>query len=292
MNLMEKYNWKTDYSFPSYSQPRQHRFPGRMLRAKIPYLNAVLFVLTIFSTWITIGFWYSVSIISILFVHEMGHYTMCRRYGVKATLPFFIPFPKLSPFGTLGAVIRMKGIIPNRKALFDIGAAGPIAGFVVTLPVLAIGISLSSVVTANPGPEMSIQLGEPLLFKLLTNFIKGPLAENQDILPHPVAFAGWAGLFVTALNLLPIGQLDGGHILYSLFGAKSRLFYLVFLGFLAMLSFIYLGWILPFLLLLFLGRKHPPPWNDFTPVDVKRQVLAIFIFLIFLMSFTPTPLIL
>lgn len=289
---MEENNWKTVNPSFSFSRPRRRRYPAGWLFSGKPSVNLILFILTVLSTWVTAGFWYSISIISILFVHEMGHYLMCRRYGVGATLPYFIPFPLLNPFGTMGAVIRMKGIIPDRKALFDIGAAGPIAGFLLSLPVVAIGIYFSTVIPAGENSEFSIQLGEPLLFKFISNLIVGPLDDSQDILLHPVAYAGWAGLFVTSLNLLPIGQLDGGHVLYSLFGKKSRLYYLVFLGFLGMLSLIYPGWILLFILLVFLGRKHPPPWNDFTPLDKKRQLLSFLVFIIFLISFTPTPFIL
>jgi membrane-associated protease RseP (regulator of RpoE activity) len=289
---MEENNWKTVNPSLSFSRPRRRRFPAGWLFSGKPSVNLILFILTVLSTWVTAGFWYSISIVSILFVHEMGHYLMCRRYGVSATLPYFIPFPLLNPFGTMGAVIRMKGIIPDRKALFDIGAAGPIAGFLLSLPVVAIGIYFSTVIQTGENSAFSIQLGEPLLFKFISNLIVGPLDDSQDILLHPVAYAGWAGLFVTSLNLLPIGQLDGGHVLYSLFGKKSRLYYLVFLGFLGMLSLIYPGWILLFILLVFLGRKHPPPWNDFTPLDKKRQLLAFLVFIIFLISFTPTPFIL
>jgi len=256
---------------------------------KKPVLNIVLFILTILSTYLTSGFWYSLSIISILLAHEMGHYLMCRKYGVPATLPYFIPFPFLNPFGTMGAVIQMKGIIPSRKALFDIGAAGPLAGLVLTLPVIFIGLWLSQVVPQSPPNGQGLILGESLLFKAIAFLAKGPLAENQDISLHPIAYAGWAGLFVTGLNLLPIGQLDGGHVVYSLFGRNSKYVTYAFLAALGILAIFYAGWALLFALLVFFGRRHPAPWDDYTPIDRNRRILGYLILVIFVAVFTPMP---
>lgn len=287
MNNLDTYNYTT-YP-PSEPEPRRIRFRFKGLPHDRPYLNVILFILTIFSTYLTAGLWYAIPIITILLAHEMGHYVMCRRYGVIATLPFFIPFPIANPFGTMGAVIQMKGAMPSRRALFDIGAAGPLAGLILAIPTVFFGISHSQIIAAPQMPEASLILGESLLFKLLAYLAVGNLPEGQDILMHPAAYAGWAGLFVTALNLLPIGQLDGGHILYSIFGKLSTPVNFAFLGLLGVLTFIYPGWALLFALLLIFGRKHPAPMDDFTPLDRKRKILGVFIFLFFVLSFTPVP---
>ncbi|MBN2355341.1 site-2 protease family protein [candidate division KSB1 bacterium] len=273
-------------SYPTEERPVYQKWG---LPQRRPYINIILFILTILSTYVTGGLWYSASIITILLCHEMGHFIMCRLYKVPATLPFFIPFPFANPFGTMGAVIQMKGGIPSRKALFDIGAGGPLAGLVVTLPIIFIGLSLSDVVISTPSEQTGLILGESLLFKALAYATKGPLQQNQDIMLHPVAYAGWAGLFVTALNLLPIGQLDGGHVMYSLFGEKSRYITYGFLLVLGIMAIFYPGWALLFALLVFFGRRHPAPWDDYTPIDRKRRILGYIIFIIFIISFTPEP---
>lgn len=269
--------------------PRRRFLQWRGLPPDRPIVNLILFLATLASTWVTNGIWYSLAILCILTAHEMGHYLMCRKYGVPATLPFFIPFPFANPFGTMGAIIQMKGIIPNRKALFDIGAAGPLAGLAFTIPAILIGMSLSQIVPLHSLSETGITLGESLLFKGLSRLVIGPVAHGYDVLLHPVAYAGWAGLFVTALNLLPIGQLDGGHVVYSMLGAKSRIVTWVFLIFMIGLTYLYNGWGLLVLLLIVFGRRHPSPWDDYTPLDRKRKILGIFIMIIFILSFTPMP---
>ncbi|RMD98971.1 MAG: site-2 protease family protein [Calditrichaeota bacterium] len=282
-----------------YEPPRRH-WIARLLRDDKPTINYILFFLTFLTTFstgylyhnsISAGFWYSFGIMSILLAHEMGHYTMCQKYGVRATLPFFIPFPPLiNPFGTMGAVIRMEGQMPNRKVLFDIGAGGPLAGLVLTIPALYFGLKMSEIVPVQKQVEGVIYLGDSLLFKAFVFLAKGKLGANQDVMLHPLAYAGWAGLFVTALNLLPIGQLDGGHVLYSLFGRRSQFIYPIILGLFALICiFFYIGWILLILLLVWFGFKHPPPLDPETPLDPARQALAIFIFIIFIVSFTPVP---
>lgn len=279
------------YTQTSETTPRR-RFSLRLraLPADKPHINVILFLLTIASTWLTLGMWYSLPVIAILLAHEMGHYLMCRRYRIPATLPFFIPFPYLNPFGTMGAMIQMRGLIPNRKALFDVGAAGPLAGLVVTIPVIYIGVILSDIVpVAATQNDMTITLGEPLLFKLLTFWALGPLPDTYDIQLHNMAYAGWVGLFVTSLNLIPIGQLDGGHIFYSLFGQKGFRFMPLLLLAMAGLTIIFYGWALLTILLFLLGRKHPPPMDDVTPLDRKRKIMAYAMFFIFAISFTPIP---
>lgn len=248
----------------------------------------ILFVLTIISTSLVGGYQYSFAIMTILLAHEMGHYLMSRRYGIPATLPYFIPFP-LSPFGTLGAIIKMRGIIINKKALFDIGVAGPLMSFLFSLPFIIYGMTLSKV-EKIVGSSSFIRLGDPYLFKLLQKVIFGDIPPGHDIVLHPFAYAGWVGLFVTALNLLPVGQLDGGHVTYAIFGQKSRLVYLLTTFFMLFLSiFFNPGWLILVVLLLLFGMRHPEPYDIETGIDAKRKVLAILILFIFLLSFTPSP---
>ena len=218
----------------------------------------------------------------------MGHYFMSRRYGVPATLPYFIPLP-LPPFGTLGAVIKMKGIVVNKKALFDIGIAGPLSGFIVSIPFIILGIKMSSIQFIT-GEAAIFQLGDPLLFKILQRILIGEIPDGYDLILHPLAYAGWVGLFVTALNLLPIGQLDGGHIIYAVFGERSIWIFAVSITLLAMLTiFFNPGWLLLVILLLIFGMRHPEPYDRETGLDGKRKILALVMLLIFLLSFTPSP---
>lgn len=249
--------------------------------------HIVLFALTALSTYYVGGPWYSLSIMTILLAHEMGHYFMSRRYGIPATLPFFIPFP-LSPFGTFGAIIKMKGIVINKKALFDIGAAGPLAGFFVSIPCVFVGMYLSTVGAAGTGAEY-LRLGDPLLFKLLEWLVVKP-PPGKEILLHPIGYAGWVGLFVTALNLLPVGQLDGGHIIYAVFGEKSRWAYGLSIALLVALTLLYNpGWLAFIILLLLFGMRHPRPFDVETPLDRKRKILACLMLVVFVLSFTPAP---
>ncbi|NOZ56573.1 MAG: site-2 protease family protein [Calditrichaeota bacterium] len=271
------------------------------LRSDRPKLNLTLYILTFLSTWfvgtfmsgsVVLGLEYSGTIMAILTAHEMGHYLMSRKHGVPATLPFFIPFPFpwLNPFGTLGAIIRMDSRMPNRRALFDIGVAGPLAGLVITIPALILGLHWSQIQPLKSVPEGTLFLGESLLFKALSYLVVGHIPEGYDLVLHPIAFAGWAGLFVTALNLLPIGQLDGGHVLYAMFGRRSNVVYKIMLAAFAVIcALVYWGWLLLILLLIWLGYRHPPPLDDFTPLDFKRRVLGVLTFLIFVVSFTPAP---
>lgn len=258
-------------------------------------IHIILFALTIGTTFfvglsdgIKGALWYSGAIMTILLTHEMGHFLTAKRYGISATLPYFIPIP-LPPFGTMGAVIKMGGRIPNRKALFDIGAAGPIAGLVMIIPSIVIGLKMSQIVTVSSLGENTITLGDSLLFNLLSRVVLGHIPQGQDVLLHPLAYAGWVGLLVTALNLLPIGQLDGGHVIYSLFKNRSKLFSLFFYSVLLIVClFFYVGWFL-ILILLAIFRKHPPTMNDYVPLDRKRKILGIIVLVVFVLSFTPVP---
>jgi len=275
--------------------PYYERRPPKLLtklRSDSPRLNIILFLLTIVSTWFVNGFWYSISIITILLSHEMGHYFMCRKYNIRATLPFFIPFPvpPLNPFGTMGAVIKIEDRIPNRKALFDVGVAGPLAGLVFTIPALIIGLKLSTVVEIRDLSPNTLYLGESLLFSQVSRLIIGKLPEGYDVILHPMAFAGWAGLFVTALNLLPLGQLDGGHVMYAIFGqASGNIYKLVLVAFIVVCAIWYPGWLLLIILFIWFGYRHPPPTDDLTPLDHRRRILGYFVFAIFIFSFTPVP---
>jgi membrane-associated protease RseP (regulator of RpoE activity) len=252
-------------------------------------LHIVLFILTVASTCFVGGPVYSFAVILILFGHEMGHYLMSRRYGIRATLPFFLPFP-LPPFGTLGAVIRMESTVSSRKALFDTGVAGPLISLILSIPAIVIGLKLSTVVPASHIKEGALRLADPLLFSSIQRLVLGQISENYEIVLHPIGFAGWVGLFVTSLNLLPIGQLDGGHIAYGLFGKRSRIIFLIAIVVMAFITVFYNpGWFLLLILIILFGFRHPPPMDDQTPLDWKRRLLGGFVFLAFFVSFTPAP---
>ena len=253
-------------------------------------LNVLLFIATFFTTYYVDGVWYSVTIMTILLAHEMGHFFMCRKYGVESTMPYFLPLP-FPPFGTFGAVIKMKGLIPSKKALFDIAATGPLMGLVFAIPAIFVGLHLSDVRPVPTDDSQYFGLGEPILFSFISKLVIGPLPEGMDIYLHPVAFAGWAGLSVTALNLLPIGQLDGGHIMYALLGKKSNIVYKIgIIIFCAIAIFMYPGWMVFAVLLLIFGFRHPAPTDEITSLDPKRKILGIILLIIFFVSFTPVPL--
>ncbi|RKY90430.1 site-2 protease family protein [candidate division KSB1 bacterium] len=281
-----------EFRFPDFDSEEQHRrirILGR-LRSGRPQINVILFLLTIGTTYLIYrSLLYSAAIIAILLSHEMGHYLMCRRYGIRATLPYFIPMP-FPPFGTMGAVIRMEQTIPNRRALFDVGVAGPLAGLIFTIPSIIFGLKMSEIVSTTSLSSDVQTLGESLMFTMLSKLVLGSIPEGYDVLLHPLAFAGWAGLFVTALNLLPVGQLDGGHIIYAILGRKSRyVFRVALLAFIFICIFYFWGWLLMILFIIWFGYRHPPPMDDVTPLDTKRKLIGGITFLIFLTSFTPVP---
>jgi len=283
--LKNSFNIKFEklYSYVNYYSMKLRAYKG----LGISSINILLFIATFSTTFYVGGPWYAISIMTILLAHELGHFFMCRKYKVEATPPYFLPVP-IQPFGTFGALIKMKGQIPDKKALFDIGAAGPIAGLVFAIPAIIIGLFLSTVVPTTGMHYM--QLGEPLLFKFISNVMLGTIPDGYDLLLHPVAYAGWAGLFVTALNLMPIGQLDGGHIVYALLGKKSKLVFLIgIIIFCLIAAFVYYGWVVFAILLLIFGFKHPAPLDDVTKIDPKRRIIGIVMFIVFLLSFTPIP---
>jgi membrane-associated protease RseP (regulator of RpoE activity) len=239
------------------------------------------------------GLWYSVSILAILGCHEFGHYYACRFYQVDASAPFFLPAP-LPITGTLGAFIRIRQPIPAKQALFDIGIAGPIAGFIVAVPVLLVGMYLSTVVPLPVDFEGSVlELGEPLLFRFAAWLTFGSIPEGYTVNMHPVAFAAWFGMLATALNLFPIGQLDGGHIAYAVLGRKSTWVTLTMVPCLIVLSFLSSSWIVWTLLtlgmLLMMGPRHPRVIDEDVPLDRTRLWLAAFAVLMFVLCFTLAP---
>ncbi len=255
----------------------------------IPRINLLLFAATFCTTYLVNSLSYAICIMMILLAHEMGHFIMCKKYRVGATWPFFLPMP-LPPFGTFGAVILMKGNIPSKRALFDIGVAGPIGGLIFAIPITIIGLNFSEVHPILKDPTSSFQLGSPLLFSFFSKLIVGNVPEGSDIFLNPIAFAGWAGMFVTALNLMPIGQLDGGHVIYSLLGKHSRIVSKVGIGIFCCLAiFVSKGWILIAILLLLMGFKHPAPVDQFTPLDFKRKCIGVAMLVIFFLCFTPIP---
>jgi membrane-associated protease RseP (regulator of RpoE activity) len=240
------------------------------------------------------GLPYSLTILSILGAHEMGHYVACRIYRVDATLPFFLPTPPLPMFltGTFGAVIRIREPIRLKKALFDIGIAGPIAGFLVAVPALFLGMWLSNVKPIPPNME-GFSLGEPLLFKAAAWLIWGKPPVPFEVNMHPISFAAWFGLLATAFNLFPIAQLDGGHIAYAMFGRRAT--YITYAGLavavaLTTYSSSWFLWTVLIMAMLYIaGAKHPPVMDEDVPLDSARRWLALFALAMFVLCFTPAP---
>lgn len=318
--------------------------PGlpEMKRAN-PWVNIILFIATLISVllagtlygleemppegtgiggWavilITQGWPFAVSMLAILGAHEFGHYFMGRHHGIHVTLPYFIPFP-FSPFGTMGAFISMKEIPKNRKVLLDTGIAGPLAGLVVAIPVLLIGLGLSDLdvlpmsAAAEPTfmmegnsilyllgkyitfgkllPEPAVYTTTPVLHWLGYLFTGQPFPwGGLDVMMHDVAWAGWAGLLVTAMNLLPVGQLDGGHVIYVLIGReRAQKIYPIVLVVLIGLGLLWSGWWLWAGLLFFFGRRYAEPLDQITPLDEGRKRLALLALVVFFLTFTPVP---
>ena len=236
------------------------------------------------------GIPFSFTLLLILGTHEMGHYLMSRRHHLNVTLPYFIPAPPF-PFivGTFGAFIRIRSPIQDKRALLDVGCAGPLTGVLVSIPVILVGLSLSTLKVAPPGSE-GLVLGEPLLFQFLSYLVFGSLSPEHQIFLNPVAFAGWIGLLVTALNLIPVGQLDGGHVAYALFPDYHKIIsWSCLLLLVASGLFFWQGWLVWAVLLYFLGLRHPPPAYDWVPLDRRRKILGVITILVFLLTFTPAP---
>ena len=330
--------------------PATPKLSGRLI------VNIILFVLTVISVMLTgmdippeampangsfpvsailryfyTGWPFALSMMGILFAHEMGHYIACRYYKVPATLPYFLPAPFLSPLGTLGAFIIMRGIPKNKRVLFDVGVAGPLAGLIIAIPVLFIGLSLSHLGPVEPPPvgmsgllegnsifylfSKYMVFGEllpkpasmgglsPVEYWLQYFFTGQPIPFNGvDVQLHSVALAGWAGLLVTALNLIPVGTLDGGHVAYGLFGEKARKIFPFVIGGLlalsvlpALLRFSLAGmnysWLLWVMILFWLGNVRSQPLDDITELDPPRRSLGVFVLFIFILLFTPIPMV-
>jgi membrane-associated protease RseP (regulator of RpoE activity) len=278
---------------------------------RFPWVNLLLFILTGISTILAGAFWegidifsrpgfilenpmkviaaglpFSLSLLAILLFHEFGHYIAGRLHRVNMTLPYFIPAPTI--IGTFGAFIRSKSAFLNRRQLLDVAVAGPLAGLVVAIFVLAVGTRLSPVVPIPDGVS-AIYFGDSLLHQAITYLVKGPIPDGQALMLNSVAFAGWVGILVTMFNLLPIGQLDGGHIMYALFGkAQKYLAYLAMLGLLA-LSFWWSGWAFWLLLTILMRPIHPPTLLDEVPLGSGRRFLGYLSIAAFILCFMPVP---
>ncbi|MCX6072338.1 MAG: site-2 protease family protein [Chloroflexi bacterium] len=263
------------------------------------------------------GLPFAVSLLAILTAHEFAHYLMARRHGTEVTLPFFIPFPG-SVFGTMGAFIQMKEPPRNRRTMMDIALAGPVAGLVVTIPVLLLGLWLSPVGTLPQDPSrIGVLEGNSIVYLLAKWIMKGELLPSpatyggmapalywvryvlsglpaplggRDVFLSPVAWAGWAGLLVTGLNLIPAGQLDGGHLMYVLLGRRTRKLWPFLVGALALMGFLWQGWWIWAALLFVLGRVHAEPLDEITELDPKRRIIALLGLLLFVLVFMPVPL--
>lgn len=295
------------YSFP----PRRRKFVSNI------WLHAGLFVLTLLSTtyigiqhyagflsdfgrqpvavdWnlLTGGLWFSLAVLAILGAHEMGHYVYCRRYDIDATLPFFLPMPFIFS-GTFGAVIKIREPFPNRTALFDIGIAGPIAGFIVLVPVTFLGIALSTVVPSPPAENIGAHFGEPLLFQWISGIVWGTYPAGHELNAHPIVWAAWFGMLATALNLLPFGQLDGGHITYATLGRASTPISVATVAAAVVMTFVSLSWlfmtVMMVLMLFLLGPRHPRVIYEHEPLGPGRTALAVFALVMLVICFTPVP---
>jgi membrane-associated protease RseP (regulator of RpoE activity) len=271
-------------------------------KKSFPYLNIFLFLLTFFFTslagahtgdtfiqLLVSGLPYSITIMTILLSHEFGHYFAARHFGVKSTLPYFIPFP--SQFGTMGAIIKIKSPIPDKKALFYIGVMGPLPGFIISLIAVIIGIYFSEI-KPLPAPKADFPLiifGDSLLFKIIVKHIHGNIAQGYDIFLSPYAFAGWIGFLITAINLIPIGQLDGAHILYALLGKKQVYFGWMAVFGLAILSFFFYGWILWIIITFFFLMVAHPYIPDGPALTLRERVVGWSCMIIFILTFIPVP---
>jgi membrane-associated protease RseP (regulator of RpoE activity) len=235
------------------------------------------------------GLPFAAALVTILLVHELGHYLTCLRYRVSASLPYFLPAPLLSPVGTFGAFIRIRSRFPDRRALFDIGASGPWAGFVVALAATVIGLTRSTVL-ATPQEWHGFACGDSLLTAFLTRIVLH-VDSAAVVLLHPVAFAGWFGLFVTSLNLLPVGQLDGGHVLYATLGRPTPRIAALLIAFLVWLGVRgFPGWLLwAAIITVLLSLGHPPTDDDRRPLDPARRLAALATLVLFVLTFVPEP---
>ena len=277
------------------------------------WINIVLFIATIITTtlagsiqWVSIYeanlmdiispsylvkglIYFSVPLLLILGIHEMGHYFASKRHNVDSSLPFFIPLPPPFILGTFGALISTREPIPNRKALLDIGVSGPICGFLVAIPISFLGFFFMQ---QNPIYPVSDAAGFTIMFPLVLQWISGFFSIPTDAIIHPTMFAAWVGVFLTAVNLLPVGQLDGGHVARALFKEKHKYgswAVIILLVSLALFT-TYTGWLMfAFIILFLIGTQHQPPLNESSPLDTKRKIIGIIALIIFIISFAPIP---
>ena len=262
-----------------------------ILRPKPPGLNWQTPLLLYIATWLSVtwagGFVFACCVMAILTCHELGHYIQTRRYRIPSSLPYFIPLP-IGYFGTMGAIIKMDGRIPNRRALFDIGISGPLAGLVPTLICCVIGIRQAQV---GPIVDHSLQFGDPLLLQWLSYLAFGPIPDDMTLNLNSVGMAGWFGLFLTTLNLFPLGQLDGGHVFYAILGKRAPalsvlLFALIVAYVIVSQSFI---WLFMLFLIYLMSPRHPPTQNDEVPIGAFRAILGIATLAFIVPGFTVNP---
>lgn len=265
---------------------------------QVPFVGAVLSPRVVRMVWsdpalLRVGLSFSLPMMLILLCHELGHYVLCRRYRIVATPPYFLPAP--FAFGTFGAFIRIRSAIRDKRQLFDVGVAGPIAGFVVLVPILVYGIAHSVPARITPAAEdgpatLLLQPGASLLSLLVTRLVHGPLAAGMVLDPHPFVLAAWVGLLATSLNLLPMSQLDGGHILYAAVGKLqwklATPLWLVFL----LAGFLFPGWWLWAFIVRVIGLRHPPVADESVELGPGRRAVALFALLMLLLCFMPVPL--
>ena len=275
---------------------------GEKTSKEKPAINILLFIITFascaymgmkfFSTdtsspWITGGFPYAVGVAVILLCHEFGHYFAAKAFGVKTTYPYFIPFPSM--LGTMGAVIKIKSEIPDRRALLYIGAMGPICGFVATLVFLAMGVYFSDIKQLPSGG--AIILGDALLIKIMVKIFHGHIPYGHDLFLSPFAAAGWVGCLLTGLNLIPVSQLDGGHIFYAIAGAKQRIAgWLALVAAVLLSCFYFSGWIVWIILMLTVFKIGHPYTALVYPISSREKIIAVLCAVIFALTFIPVPL--
>jgi membrane-associated protease RseP (regulator of RpoE activity) len=273
-----------------YASPREDEYasPPAPLRRRV-LLPAALFVATCVTTYDVGGLAFALPVMFILTTHELGHFFQALRYRVPASLPYFIPMP-VGFLGTMGAVIGLRAHVGNRKALFDIGISGPLAGLVPAIACSVVGLYLSPVVEIGLRPG-ALMLGEPLFFKVLEFLIFGPLDDAHHVMLHPLGYAGWVGIFITGLNLMPIGQLDGGHVLYALLLRRAHAIstFVLVAAALGVALFGYWGWSLMLALLFLMGPKHPPTADDTVPLGTGRIILGWLTLAFVVLGFTPQP---
>ena len=275
----------------------------RWIRIRFPFANLALFIITLLSTiaagtlqqginplehpeLLWRGLPFSVTLLLILGAHEFSHYFVSKRHHIDVTLPYFIPAPSF--IGTFGAFIKMKSPILDRRILLDVGVAGPLCGLAVAIPAVLVGLTLSEI--GHEETEKGIRLGVSLLFSLLNWIVHGDLPGQANLILHPIAFSGWIGLLITCLNLLPVGQLDGGHVAYAVLGAKQKIVARIVIAVLIVLGITgWSGWLVWAAILLVMGIDHPPVIYEWIPLDRKRKIIGWITLFIFVVTFTPSP---